>query len=184
MKFKTAASIAALAMASAFGLPVAAQADSGAQVNVGPALMRVAGPISGQPPEKVPPTQAQPDQKATPPEAQGQGGQKDQKQAAAIPARQPDMVLVSNLLNTSVYGPNDSTIGEVEDVLIKSDGKIEGLVVSVGGFLGLGEKNVALRMDRFKVMPEADGRARITASVTEEELRKAPAFKTKQGQAS
>jgi sporulation protein YlmC with PRC-barrel domain len=184
MKFKTAASIAALAMVSAFGLPVAAQAEPGTQVDVGPALMRVAGPISGQPPEKVTPTQAQPNQTAPPTQAQGQGAQKDQKQAAAIPARQPDMVLVSNLLNTSVYGPNGSTIGEVEDVLVKSDGKIEGLVVSVGGFLGIGEKNVALRMDRFQVKPEADGRARITASVTEDELRKAPEFKMKQGQAS
>jgi sporulation protein YlmC with PRC-barrel domain len=125
---------------------------------------------------------AQPDQKAPPTQAQGQGGQKDQ--AAAIPARQRDTVLVSNLLNASVYGPNDSTIGEIEDILIKSDGKIEGLVVSVGGFLGLGEKNVALKMDRFKVMPQADGRARITVSATEDELRKAPAFQTKQAKAS
>jgi hypothetical protein len=173
MKFTTAASIAVLAMASALGLPDSAQADTGAQVHVGPAAMRMAGPISGQPQDRATPTQAP-----------GQAGQKDQKQAGTIPARQPDMVLVSNLLNASVYGPGDSTIGEIEDILIKSDGKIEGLVVSVGGFLGLGEKNVALKMDRFKVMPEADGRARITVSATEQELREAPEFKTKQGQAS
>jgi hypothetical protein len=153
MKFKTAASIAVLAMATALAPGALSQG-------------------------------AQPDEKAPPTQAQGQGGQRDQKQAAAIPAKQPDTVLVSNLLSASVTGPNDSTIGEIEDILVKSDGKIEGLVVSVGGFLGIGEKNVALRMDRFKVTPEADDRPRITASVTEEELRKAPEFKTKQGQAS
>jgi sporulation protein YlmC with PRC-barrel domain len=150
MKFKTAASIAVLAMVSA--LAPGAQSQG-----------------------------AQPDQKAPPTQAQSQAGQRDQTRAAAIPARQPDMVLVSNLLNASVYGPDDSTIGEIEDILVKSDGKIEGLVVSVGGFLGLGEKNVALRMDRFKVMPEADGRARITVSATEDELRQAPEFKTRPG---
>ena len=153
MKFKTAASIAALAMVAA--LAPSAQSQG-----------------------------AQPGQTASPTQAQSQAGQKDQTQAATIPARQPDMVLASNLLNASVYGPNDSTIGEIEDILLKSDGKIEGLVVSVGGFLGLGEKNVALKMDRFKVMPQADGQARITVSATEDELRKAPEFQSKQGQAS
>ena len=168
MKFKTAASIAALAMATAFAPGAQSQ---GVQ------------PDQKLAPPQIPGQGAQPDQKA-PPQAERRGAQKDQMQAATIPARQPDMVLVSNLLNTSVYGPNNSTIGEVEDVLIKSDGKIEGLVVSVGGFLGLGEKNVALRMDRFKVKPEADGRARITVSATEQELREAPKFDTKQGKAS
>ena len=168
MKLATATSVAVLAIASALALPPAQ--GQGAQ-----------------PGQKAPPTQpqgqgAQPDQKSPPTQAQGQVGQKDQ--AAAIPAKQPDTVLVSNLLNASVYGPNDSTIGDIQDILVKSDGKIEGLVVSVGGFLGIGEKNVALRMDRFKVTPEADGRPRITTSLTEDELRKAPEFKTKQGKAS
>src|SRR5919109_564674 len=162
MKLTTATSVAVLAIASALALPPAVQGQG------------------AQPDQKAPPTQAQgqgaqPGQKAPPSQAQGQGGQKDQ--AAAIPARQPDTVLASSLLNASVYGPNDSTVGEIEDILLKSDGKIEGLVVSVGGFLGLGEKNVALRMDRFKVKPEADGRARITVFATKEELRKAPEFK-------
>jgi hypothetical protein len=91
------------------------------------------------------------------------------------------MVLVSNLLNATVYGADRAMVGEVEDIIIKSDGKIEGMVVSVGGFLGIGEKNVALKMDRLKVMPEADGNARITVLATKEELREAPEFKTKQG---
>jgi hypothetical protein len=110
-------------------------------------------------------------------QAQGQGqcGHEDQKQAVAIPARQPDMVLVSSVLYTSVYGPNGA-IGVIEDILVKSDGKIEGLVVSVSGLLEPGEKNVALTMDQFQVMPEADGGARITVSATEDELRKAPEF--------
>jgi sporulation protein YlmC with PRC-barrel domain len=139
-----------------------------------------------QPDQKAPPAQtqrqgAQPDQKA-PPQAERQGGQKDQ--AATIQARQPDMVLVSNLLNVSVYGTDNTAIGEIKDIIVKSDGKIEGMVVSVGGFLGLGEKHVALKMDRFRLTPQADGGARITVGATEQELREAPAFKSKQGQAS
>jgi sporulation protein YlmC with PRC-barrel domain len=167
MKPATAARITVLAIVAALGLPAAAQAQAGAKVDGGPPAMRVAGPLSRQ-------------QSAAPAQAHGQG-QSDQKQAGTIEARQPDMVLVTNLLNASVYGADDSAIGEIEDIIIKSDGKIEGIVVSVGGFLGIGEKNVALSLDRFKVIPEADGKARITVIATTEELREAPAFKTKQG---
>jgi sporulation protein YlmC with PRC-barrel domain len=186
MRFSTAANVAVLAIVSALGLPDAAQAEAGARVHNGPPAMRVAGPLSRQTQPAANPAQAQsqgaqPAQKAPPAQAQGQTGQEDQKQAGTIQATQPDMVLVSKLLNANVYGPNDSAVGEIQDIIIKSDGKIEGVVVSVGGFLGLGEKNVALKMDRFKVMPEADGRARITVSATKEELREAPEFKTKQG---
>jgi hypothetical protein len=169
MKFKTAASIAALAFAGALGLPAAVQAQQ----------LQFEGPADQSQQRATPPKGqnqgAQPDQKP-PPQAERQDSQKDRQQAAAIPARQPEMVLGSSLLNTSVYGPDDATIGEVEDILIKGDGKIEGLVVGVGGFLGIGEKNVALPMDRFKVMPEANGGARITVSATEDELRNAPEF--------
>jgi hypothetical protein len=164
MKFKTAASIAALAMASALGLPAAVQAEFPTQ------------PQQGATPPQAQSQGTQPDQKAPPVQAHDQGGQNEQKQAAAIPRRQPNMVFGSSLLNTSVYGADDSNIGEVEDILVNSDGKIEGLVVGVGGFLGIGEKNVALTMDRFKVMPQADGQARITVSATEDELRNAPEF--------
>jgi sporulation protein YlmC with PRC-barrel domain len=172
MKFKTAASIAALAFAGATALPAAVQAEF---------PTRPEQRQSGQPEQSTSPAQGQGNwsglaQQHTDRPVTDQGGHGDQKQAAAIPARQQDMVFGSNILNENVYGPDGATIGEVEDILVKSDGKIEGLVVGVGGFLGLGEKNVALRMDQFKVMPEADGRARINVSATEDELRNAPEF--------
>jgi sporulation protein YlmC with PRC-barrel domain len=165
MKLATAASVIVLAIAPALWSPGAAKAEGSTQVGGGPQAMRVAGPLSRQ--------------QAAPTQPLGQGS--DQDQAGTIGARQPDMVLVSSLLNSSVYGTDNSAIGEIEDIIIKSDGRIEGIVVSVGGFLGIGEKNVALKLDRVKVMPEADGRARITVIATKEELREAPAFKTKQG---
>jgi sporulation protein YlmC with PRC-barrel domain len=162
MKFPTAASIAVLAIASGLGL-ADAQAEPGAQL-----------PGQG----------AQQHQQTPRTEAQSQGGQSDLKQAGTIQAREPDMVLVSNLWNASVYGADEQRIGDINDIIIKSDGKIEGVVVGVGGFLGLGEKNVALKLDRFKVMPEQDGRARIVVSAKREELQEAPEFKAKQDQGS
>jgi hypothetical protein len=117
-------------------------------------------------------------------QGQGQGAQNGARAIEGqIPTREPEAVLVSNLWNATVYGPDEQRIGDVNDLIIKPDGKIEGVVVGVGGFLGVGEKNVALKLDRFKVTPEADGRARIIVSAKKEELEGAPEFnKQEQGQ--
>ena len=91
----------------------------------------------------------------------------------------PDTVLASRLRNALVYSPDQQRIGDINDLIIKTDGTVEGVVVGVGGFLGIGEKNVALKMDRFKVATDPDGRARITLSATFDELKGAPDFKSK-----
>ena len=55
--------------------------------------------------------------------------------------------LVGNLRDKSVYNAAGKSIGELKDVLIDKDGKVTALVIGVGGFLGLGEKNVAVDFD-------------------------------------
>ncbi|MEI9804937.1 MAG: PRC-barrel domain-containing protein [Pseudolabrys sp.] len=49
----------------------------------------------------------------------------------------------SKLIGAIVYGPDNASIGSVNDVLISNDAKIRAVVIGVGGFLGVGEKNVA-----------------------------------------
>jgi len=58
-----------------------------------------------------------------------------------IPA---DSTTVTNYYKQNVYDPSDAKIGEITDVLVGKDGKIEAFMVSVGGFLGVGEKDVAV----------------------------------------
>jgi sporulation protein YlmC with PRC-barrel domain len=50
----------------------------------------------------------------------------------------------SKLMGVDIYGPNDEKVGDVSDVLIDQQGNIKGVVIGVGGFLGLGEKDVAV----------------------------------------
>jgi hypothetical protein len=50
----------------------------------------------------------------------------------------------SKLVGVDVYGPNDEKVGDINDVLISHDGQVAAVVIGVGGFLGIGEKNVAL----------------------------------------
>jgi len=50
----------------------------------------------------------------------------------------------SKLVGVNVYGPNDAKVGDINEVIIDRDGKVAAVVIGVGGFLGIGEKNVAL----------------------------------------
>lgn len=71
----------------------------------------------------------------------------------AITAQQPNQWLGSTLIGMTVVDPDNNTIGEVDDLLVEKDGQIHALIIGVGGFLGIGEKNVALPMSAFTVVP-------------------------------
>ncbi len=86
-----------------------------------------------------------------------------------------DQWLVGSLWNKSVYNAAGKSIGELKDVLVDRDGKVAAVVVGVGGFLGLGEKNVAVD---YSFIKEHGGISpnRIVLNMTEQELRSAPSF--------
>ena len=83
--------------------------------------------------------------------------------------------LVGHLWHKSVYNAAGQSIGDLNDILFDKDGKVSALVVGVGGFLGLGEKNVAVDWDQVKqhgsIAPD-----RIVLGFSEQDLRNAPAF--------
>lgn len=82
----------------------------------------------------------------------------------------------SKLVGTSVYGPNDKSIGDINDVLISSDGQVTAVVIGVGGFLGIGEKNVAVPLQDLNVQRKDGEINKITVSFTKDELKNAPKF--------
>ena len=84
----------------------------------------------------------------------------------------------SKLIGATVYGTDNSSIGEVNDLILASDGKVNGVVIGVGGFLGVGEKNVAVPFERLTVARKADSAAidKITVAFTKDELKNAPTY--------
>ena len=72
----------------------------------------------------------------------------------------------TKLIGSSVYGPDNAAIGEVNDVLIGNDGKVRAVVIGVGGFLGVGEKNVAIPLDVLNISRKPDSSAIEKISVT------------------
>jgi hypothetical protein len=74
-----------------------------------------------------------------------------------IASQSTDQWVFSKFKGSDVLGPDNAHIGNVSDMLFDKNGKILGLIVGVGGFLGIGEKNVAIDMHAFQPVPASTG---------------------------
>ena len=78
----------------------------------------------------------------------------------------------SKLIGSKVY-QGDTSIGQIEDVLVELDhATVPAVILSVGGFLGVGDKLVAVPVNQIKIGSEA----RFMTDLTKEQLANAPAF--------
>ena len=85
-------------------------------------------------------------------------------------------VTVTDWYKQNVYDPNNTKIGEIMDVLVSSDGRANTLIVGVGGFLGAGEKDVAVSFDAVKRTMK-DNTIYLTMNTTKDQLKSAPGFR-------
>ncbi|TPL87168.1 PRC-barrel domain-containing protein [Mesorhizobium sp. B2-3-12] len=105
----------------------------------------------------------------------------DQTQTAAIDkstltAMPVGEIRADDLKGTTVYGANDAKVGEIGDVVLAPDKKADAVIIDVGGFLGIGEKEVAVGMDNLKFMTDKNGKKYLYTSFTKEELEKQAAY--------
>ena len=70
---------------------------------------------------------------------------------------------------------NNESIGDINDILLEQSGKVASVIVGVGGFLGLGEKNVALNFDQLKFNNNGNDLV-VMSDATKETLQAAPAY--------
>jgi sporulation protein YlmC with PRC-barrel domain len=88
-------------------------------------------------------------------------------------ATAPAHVLAGQLDDYDVYGADGKEIGEIEDVVLNMDGSVAAVVLEVGGFLGIGEKDVLVEWDALEITTENND-IRITApTLTREVLEQA-----------
>ena len=86
-----------------------------------------------------------------------------------------DQHMASNLIGSAVRGPADENLGDINDLLIDRSGNVAAVVIGVGGFLGIGEKDVAVPFQSVEVT-RADGKDRLVLRKTKDELKNAPTF--------
>jgi sporulation protein YlmC with PRC-barrel domain len=84
-------------------------------------------------------------------------------------------VTMTDWYKQDVYDPSNNKIGEVMDVLVSPEGKVSALIVGVGGFLGMGEKDVAVPFDAIKHTAR-DNKVYLTMDTTKDALKAAPGF--------
>jgi sporulation protein YlmC with PRC-barrel domain len=82
---------------------------------------------------------------------------------------------VTNFYKQAVYDPKESKIGEIDDVLVDKSGKVTGLVIGVGGFLGAGEKDVIVPFNAVKTTKKND-KWWLTLDQSKDDLKKASGF--------
>lgn len=132
------------------------------------------------------------------PGSSGSGSSMSQPgQLTFVQAPQGNQVLATELMDAHIYGSDGNSIGEINDILLDRTGQAHAVVFGVGGFLGIGEKNVAVSYNslQFTQIPQGGsgnttsapgmtGRSgsswnsqyRITLNATRDQLRSAPDF--------
>jgi sporulation protein YlmC with PRC-barrel domain len=120
-------------------------------------------------------------------EQPAQPGTTDQQQAEQPPVQvPPDLVvsdidgskaiLASNFIGSAVYSTANENIGDINDLVFDAEGKVNAAVIGVGGFLGMGEKDVAVPLDKITVTKDENGAMKHVIAATREQLDAAPAF--------
>ena len=87
--------------------------------------------------------------------------------------------LATKVLGATVYtstSDDADKIGDINDFVIDDNGDIAAAVIGVGGFLGVGEKNVAVDFAELKWSTAADGTWRYVLATTADALKAAPEF--------
>jgi sporulation protein YlmC with PRC-barrel domain len=92
-------------------------------------------------------------------------------------------ILASELMGASVENPEGETLGSIRDVVINDDIGVKAVVVGVGGFLGIGQKLVAINYEEIEHVRE-NGDVTLVFAATREQLEDAPDFQTLQDHAS
>jgi sporulation protein YlmC with PRC-barrel domain len=80
----------------------------------------------------------------------------------------------SEIIGTSVRNNTGENIGDVNELILANDGKVRAVVIGVGGFLGMGERDVAVSFNSLKITRDEDNDEVITIDATKDALSNAP----------
>lgn len=94
--------------------------------------------------------------------------------AGQTTAQATGQISAKDILNKSVRNNTNEVVGDINDIRLDKSGKIASVIIGVGGFLGLGEKNVALPFEQLSFATNEDGNLVVTADLTKESLQAMP----------
>jgi len=153
--------------------PALAQAPE--SPNAAPQGAPMEAPVEPQPPSAIPsvPATKAPDQSseaATP--------TTPSESAQFLDEQKPDDWLASTLIDKPAVNSQGETIGDVNDLVTDRNGKVIAALIGVGGFLGIGEKDVAVRFEDLKLSRDENDNVKVTVNISKDMLASAPDYKT------
>lgn len=103
-----------------------------------------------------------------------------QSQVEYIAQQQSGEWLASKLIGVTVENNTGEAVGDVNDLILGQNGEVVGAVIGVGGFLGMGEKNVAVPYSAISTT-QKDNATVVVVAASKEELQSAPDFSDLEG---
>jgi len=85
-----------------------------------------------------------------------------------------DEMRASKLLGTTVVNDANESIGKISEVILGKDGKVAAAVIGVGGFLGIGEHDVAVNFDSLRIGHDGNNKTVVSLNATKDSLKAAP----------
>lgn len=89
----------------------------------------------------------------------------------------PTDMRMSQLIGSDVRNLENDNVGEIEDVIFDNNRNLRAVIVSVGGFLGIGERHIAIDPSSMVVSRNEDGDVQAVMNTTRDDLRNAPEFR-------
>jgi sporulation protein YlmC with PRC-barrel domain len=114
---------------------------------------------SSPPAPSAPPAQ-------TPPMAAPAPASKPADTVAARPAAQSGQWRASKLVGLNVYNDQNEKLGDISEILLDKSGKVEGVIIGVGGFLGMGQRDIKVEMSKLKFVDEPVKSSATTTTTT------------------
>jgi sporulation protein YlmC with PRC-barrel domain len=131
-------------------------------------LMAAIGPVVAQQSTSTNPS--------APPSASSPSGAPSTPDLAVASVKLQGGLRISKLLGSSVYNDQNEKVGSVDDLIMKDDNKIVMAVVSVGGFLGIGNKLVAVPYDHLHLEMNKDETKVVMPGASKDSLASMPTF--------
>lgn len=98
---------------------------------------------------------------------------------ALIEAQGPNEMRAESLIGASVFNAGGEEVGKIKDILFDTSGGATGVVLSVGGVMGIGAKEVGLTWQEVDMRPQPE---LVRIQYTKEQLEAAPTFKSQEAQ--
>ncbi|MBV8794016.1 MAG: PRC-barrel domain-containing protein [Hyphomicrobiales bacterium] len=110
---------------------------------------------------------------------------KSQTATQPVPDQGPSFIQVqntdmlsSNVVGLDIHNSQNDNIGKIQDIAFDTSKKVTGYILSVGGFLGMGTRYVAVNPDAVMVSYDAENKVwKATMNATKDQLKQAPEFK-------